>query len=315
MKQIAKRILPLLPPVLQTLLRKEAERRRQIEKQARKERVSITRGDVEQALAQLRFDSDVILHSSISNIGKFELPVQEIAALLAQTIDISRHTLLVPALPFNSSMREHLDKAEVFDVRSARNAMGAIPNILMAYPGAKRSIHPTHSVVALGPEAWFYVDSHEADATPFGPNSPFFKLTKRRGKILMFGVGLNSVTNFHVYEDLLGPALPFEVYLDRKYVTKCVGRDGAEIIVESPCHNPQLSSRRECERARSYLQSSGAISTIPFGESEISLIDAHLFTVTLLEMLLAGKSIYGEITISPEQRHAVQNALRDISCA
>lgn len=314
MKQIAKRILPLLPAVLQTLLRKEAERRRQIEKKARKERISISGGDIEHALAQFRFESDVILHSSISNIGKFELPVQEIAALFTQTVDTSRHTLLVPALPFNSSMREYLDKAEVFDVRSARNAMGAIPNILMAYPGAVRSIHPTHSVVALGPRASFYVENHQADSTPFGPNSPFFKLTKRRGKILMFGVGLNSVTNFHVYEDLLGPALPFEVYLGRRYVTQCIDHDGSNIVVESPCHNPQLSSRRECERARSHLQSAGAITTVPFGDSEVSVIDAHLFTVTLLEMLLAGKSIYGDIVISPEQRHAVHNALREISC-
>lgn len=314
MKKFVKRIFPLLPPKLQQLLRNEAERRRQVEKKARKERTFITEAELVGALRELNIDSDLILHSSISNIGKFEIPVQKIAELITQEVNLKRNTLLVPALPFNTSMKEYLEKGDVFDVRTARNAMGAIPNILMSLPGAKRSIHPTHSVVALGPEAAFYVDGHEKDCTPFGPSSPFYKLTARKGKILLLGVGLNSVTNFHVYEDILGPDLPFEVYSKKKYRARCIDNNGDEMLVETPCHEHALSAQRECERARPYLIAADAITTLPFGESEISLIDAKKFTETLLQMLLDGKSIYGEAHLSITQRESVTQALDKISC-
>ena len=117
--------------------------------------------------------------------------------------------LLAPALPFNTSMNDHLEQCAAFDVRTAKNAMGAIANVVMQQPGCLRSVHPSHSTLAHGARAAYYVDAHGRDATPFGPHSPFCKLTQDRGQILLFGVGLNSVTCFHVYEDLLGAALPF----------------------------------------------------------------------------------------------------------
>lgn len=183
--------------------------------------------------------------------------------------------------------------------------MGAISNWVMAMPDALRSLHPTHSVVALGASANEYVAEHERDSTPFGPNSPYHKLTLRGGKIVMFGVGLNSVTCFHVYEDMLGSAMPLSVYLDQRFDVPCIGPAGDAVMVTTSCHNPSVSAIRECERARDTLVKAEAIKTYTLGDSELSVIDARLFTVTLLKMLANGKSIYGDVKLIPAQRQRV----------
>jgi aminoglycoside 3-N-acetyltransferase len=206
-------------------------------------------------------------------------------------------------------MREYLSESASFDVRTAPNAMGAISKIVMAKDGSRRSVHPTHSVVALGADAAAYTATHHLDSTPFGPNSPYWRITEKRGHILMIGVGLNSVTCFHVYEDMLGEDLPFEVYLPDSFQVPCTDSGGQSLSVSTRCHNQKLSVLRECERARPWLQAAGAIRTHKLGESELSVVDAYLFTRTLLERLNGGESIYGKVSLTPRQRETVKAAL------
>ncbi|MCW5701083.1 MAG: AAC(3) family N-acetyltransferase [Bradyrhizobium sp.] len=307
MKRMVKRAIPYLPKSLQSFLRNVAELRRQHTKAQRKARSTVAVAEIVQKLDFLlpNGTQDVILHSSISNIGKLDVPATALADTLYRKIVGKGRTLVVPALPFSTTMEEYLRSQRKFDVASAPNAMGALPNIFMAMHGARRSLHPTHSVVALGPRADFYVAGHHLDPTPFGPHSPFRKLTEQNGSIIMLGVGLNSVTSFHVYEDLLGELLPFEVYLKEKFQIAVVDENGATTTVEAVCHDARLSGRRECERARAELNDAGAIATLPLGESEISVIDARMFTYVLLDMLTKGKSIYGPVNLTSLQRKVI----------
>lgn len=309
MKKTLKQALPYLPRPIQHWLRSLAERQRQADKARRKERTQVRLDDLLHRLEELALEGDVILHSSLSNIGKFDASPQQIASALAERLTAGERTLLVPALPYNTTMQEYLAGSNGFDVRSAPNAMGAIPNILMNREGALRSVHPSHSVVALGERAADYIRQHELDATPFGANSPYRKLTMAGGSILMLGVGLNSVTNFHVHEDLLGEAMPVQVYLPTRRKLPCVRSDGSQIDVTAVCHDPKVSAIRECERARPFLQKEGAIRSLPFGESEIAVIDARAFSRTLLKMLQRGESIYGPVKLDQAQRDKIDAAL------
>lgn len=313
MKTAVKQALPYLPRFVQRGLRALAERRRQNSKTKRKQRTQVSLADLLAKLDALGMQGDVLLHASLSNIGQFDCTPQQIAGALAQRLIGPATTLLVPALSYNTTMKEHLDTVAGFDVRTAPNAMGAISNILMQRPDALRSVHPSHSVVAIGEHAAYYVHGHESDPTPFGPNSPYHKLTMSNGSIVMLGVGLNSVTNFHVIEDLLGPAMPFKVYLSSARDVACVRTDGSTIAVTAVCHDPSVSAIRQCERARKFLQRDGAIRTASFGESEISVIDARGFSRTLLKMLLAGESIYGPVHMNTSQKDAVVAALEHLA--
>lgn len=313
LKYTLKQLLPLLPPYLQRILRTKAALRRAKQNAARKQRTQIDVADVLARLTNLKLSGDLMVHGSISNIGKLDKPVSVLVNAWIAQLDLKNQTLLVPALPYNTTMREYLEDSPTFDVRSAKNAMGAISNIVMAIPEARRSIHPTHSVVALGANSDLYVNGHELDCTPFGPNSPYRKLTEREGKILMFGVGLNSVTCFHVYEDMLGDCMPLPVYLPEQFHIPCIESGGNALQVRTTCHNPRISAIRECERARSALIDAGAIVSYPLGESELSVVDAKLFTVTLLKMLADGKSIYGPVAVNAPQKKRISEWLERLS--
>lgn len=312
LKAFAKRLLPHLPRWAQQVVRQRAEQQRLAQHVARKQRTKVQLSDVVLELERFEFGTDIMVHGSISNIGKMDRPVPALVDELLRLTDIEHNTLLVPALPYNTTMKEYLDGLTGFDIRNAKNAMGAISNLVMAMPGAQRSLHPTHSVAALGPKALEYTQDHQLDATPFGPHSPYAKLTMRRGKILLFGVGLNSVTCFHVYEDLLGTDCPMQVYLPDRYTVPCTDQQGREISLSTVAHNPQLSAVRDCERARPWLEKAGAIRSVPLGESELCIIDAWLFTRTLLEHLKKGESIYGKVKLKPEHIAAIQRRLKEL---
>jgi aminoglycoside 3-N-acetyltransferase len=277
----------------------------------RKHRYIVTLEEIETILNQFDFSNDIILHSSTSNIGKIEGGVVKLTDLLLSKIDLTSYTLLAPALPFLGSMKEYLDGLDAFDLNSAKNAMGYISNQIMKKEGCLRSMHPTHSVIAIGKDAGFYTEGHEHCKTPFCVNSPYHKITAKNGKILMFGVDLNSVTNFHVYEDIIKEYLPFEVYTKDTYRINCMSSD-KEFIVETKAHNKFLSAKRDCELARKYLIKNNYIQTYQIGDSKISLLDSKGLTITLMEMLLMGESIYGKIKLTKKQIEIVKEKLKNI---
>lgn len=314
LKRLVKAVMPYLPSFVRRRIHDFREQSGLAKARARKRRTVVSLDAVKDCLTQFQFEGDTLVHSSASNIGRFACPVPRLVDCLLEAIDIRRNTVLVPALPFASSMKEYLDLHPAFDVRSAPNAMGAISNIVMRRDGALRSVHPTHSVAALGPRAQTYVGGHHRGRTPFGEDSPYMRLQQEHGKVLMFGVGLNSVTNFHVYEDMLGKLLPVKVYVDGEYSVECLDADGGRLNVITACHSPAMSARRNCERARKHLLAARRIHTLRLGEAEVSLLDARGLTLTLLEMLLEGESIYGSVTLSGEQRSAVERRLSELQC-
>lgn len=311
-KTLVKYINIILPNYFSKLVDKKVLDNKLKKHRERKKRVFVTLSQIEEILDQIDFTSDTIIHSSTSNIGKIEGNAVQLTDLIVSKIDLNIITLLAPALPFRGPMKDYLDSIDVFDLSKAINAMGNISNMIMKKDNCKRSFHPTHSVIAIGNNANSYTLKHELCVTPFCKTSPYYKLAMNDGKILMFGVNLNSVTNFHVYEDMLGSLLPFNVYADEYYQVQSI-YNANKIVIKTKAHNPFLSSKRNCERARKYLIDYGYIETFTIGDSEISILDAKGLTITLLEMLLLGKSIYGKVRLSKEQIMAVDKLLADLS--
>ena len=311
LKTFIKSIKNYLPTFLKKKLDDRVKQNKLKKHKERKQRVFVKLEEVENILNKFDFNSDVIIHSSTSNIGKIEGNAVQLTDLIISKIDLDKYTLLAPALPFLGSMKVYLDSIGIFDLSTAKNAMGNISNMIMKKENCKRSFHPTHSVIAIGENADIYTTGHELCKTPLCNKSAYYKLTKNSGKILMFGVNLNSVTNFHVYEDMLTGFLPFDVYTQENYQVQSV-RNFHKSIIETKAHNPFLSSKRDCERARKYLIENEYIQTFKIGDSEISLLDAKGLTITLLEMLIEGKSIYGKVKLSNEQETVVKRLLRDL---
>ena len=95
------------------------------------------------------------------------------------------------------------------DTRSTPSCVGFLPEYFRTRCGARRSLHPTHSVCGLGAHLDDWLGDHSLDSTPCGPHSPFSKLVRRGGRILMLGCGLRPNTTMHAIEEMAPPPYLF----------------------------------------------------------------------------------------------------------
>jgi len=160
----------------------------------------------------------MLVHSSFKSLGLTNYPQDTISAINKIEIVINtlraalgdNGTLLIPSLSYASVPTEN----RVFDIRTTPSDVGAISEYFRTMPGVVRSMHPTHSVAAIGPLATAMTVNHEKDTTPVGENSPFRKLRDLGGQILMLGCSLCPNTSMHGVEELAEPPYLFRHTLD-----------------------------------------------------------------------------------------------------
>jgi aminoglycoside 3-N-acetyltransferase len=78
---------------------------------------------------------------------------------------------------------------------------GVFPEFLRTTPGALRSASPGPSVTAIGNRAEWLIADHPLDYG-YGEGSPFAKLMEARGKVIMIGAPLDTMTLLHHAEHL-----------------------------------------------------------------------------------------------------------------
>jgi len=78
---------------------------------------------------------------------------------------------------------------------------GVLPEYLRTWRGARRSVHPDSSFVAIGPSAEALVADHPLQYG-MGTGSPLAKLCEAGGKVLLLGSPLANVTLLHYAEHL-----------------------------------------------------------------------------------------------------------------
>lgn len=238
--------------------------------------------------------ASVMVHSGISGLGKVAGGPKAVYDLIRERVGEHGH-VLYPVFPFGTLMHEYLKSGPGFDVRTAPSKMGALTEYALKIPGGLRSVHPTHSVLAFGKRAAEFVAEHHLCATPFAEGSPFERLARLGGKILLIGVGLNSTTSFHRVEDRLGERFPVRVYLPEVFRIACVDTQGDTVEVRTRAHDPFISRIRDCELVRQSFLQAGVMSVARVGDGEIALIDARAMDRTLEDCLSRGESIYGRI--------------------
>lgn len=98
--------------------------------------------------------------------------------------------------------KEWVSPQIAFDPLHARidAKMGILPRAAWSAPGAKRSGHPWHSWVALGPRADWLTRDHAWDQA----HQPLKRLAAIDGWVLLLGVSLKYCTAFHLAEEMAG---------------------------------------------------------------------------------------------------------------
>jgi aminoglycoside 3-N-acetyltransferase len=144
----------------------------------------------------------VMLHSSMDEIARRVPSITPIKFInLARELIGEEGTLMMPTFPFRGKQFYYIQNHTSFNVQRTPSKTGLITEIFRRMPGVKRSYHPTHPVAAFGKNSDELLCSHHL-GTAFGEDSPFFKMQKFKGIVVVLGPSPTSLTLLHVPEEL-----------------------------------------------------------------------------------------------------------------
>lgn len=218
----------------------------------------------------LKAGDTVLVHSSLSSIGKVEGGADTVIDTLLEVIG-KKGTLLMPSFPAGSE-HELLRNGLIFDLKTSPSGLGIIPETFRKRKNAIRSLNPTHSIAAIGAQAEEIAAGHEHCNVSAGRNTPFEKLIRTGGKILLLGVTHDSNTTLHFIENTNGaPTLSRELFRPL-----LIDMDGRTHVVPTHPHMPGLRRRYQC--VESDLLDAGIQKNGKLGNALSRLIDASAMT-------------------------------------
>ena len=177
---------------------------------------STTKNEITNDLKALgvHYGGNLLVHASLKSFGDISGGVSAVIKGIIDSIG-EEGTLLMPALSYESVDEKH----PLFDLRNTPSCIGVLPEYFRTLDGVVRSIHPTHSVSAIGKNKILFTKDHYKDSTPCGANSPFSLLPKYNGQILMIGCGLKPNTSMHAIEEKMNVPYLFKDKVKYKIIT------------------------------------------------------------------------------------------------
>ncbi len=154
----------------------EARHQKRRAEELRATRRIVTKAELRDGLDSLGIHPGdaVMLHSSLKSIGFVDGGPRTVLEALIEAVGPTG-TLVVPTywLPGGTILQTCRLEGYVFDPRRNGSNLGRLPSEFLNFAGIERSIHPTHSVSALGRDAHFVVVEHHRAPSIFGPGSPW----------------------------------------------------------------------------------------------------------------------------------------------
>ena len=215
----------------------------------------------------------IMLHSSLSKIGFVENGANTIIDAFTEVIG-KDGTLVMPAFPSIGFNFDYLKTNPVFNIKDTPSKMGNITEVFRKKEHVFRSLHPTDSVCAIGKQAEYLVKDHFNQLTPYNSNSPFYKLTQLNSKIILIGVDLNSLTNFHTPEDEI-TNFEFPVYHKTQFNSLVIDENGIKKTMLTKVHNPEWSKKRKCNAFIVPFESAGFLKHFTLGNAQCMIINAN----------------------------------------
>ena len=156
-----------------------------------------TKYDLLRDIRSLELDphGTVLIHSSCKAVGPVEGGADTVLDAWSEFME--EGLLVFPTHTWNQIPR----KNPVFDSRTQPSCVGILSELFRQRPGVVRSLHPTHSVAALGKDAAAYTAGEERATSPLPRGGCWGKLLDRDATILFLGCTLRSNTFLHGVEE------------------------------------------------------------------------------------------------------------------
>lgn len=164
----------------------------------------VTAGDIVAGLRNLGVQpgDKLLVHSSLSSLGQVKGGAEAVIDALIEAVSPGG-TVLVPTLTGDETLSP--TNPPLFDPANTPCWTGTIPETFRKRHDAVRSLHPTHSVAAIGPDALRLTADHINSVTPCDELSPYGKLAKcDNAYVLLVGVDHQVSTTFHHVEEIAG---------------------------------------------------------------------------------------------------------------
>lgn len=211
----------------------------------------------------LRPGDSLLFHSSMKAISPVEGGAEAVLDALCGYFEPG--LLALPTLSWEV-MRE---VPPLFDALRTPSIVGLLPEMFRHRPGVVRSLHPTHSLAALGRDAPEFTADDHTSGSPCGRKASWGKLMDRGGKILMAGCGLDRCTFIHAVEEWRG--VPNR--LDPPMAFTIVRGDGTRFEASFTTHRGHPSTHYGL--AEPFLRTGGALAYGQFGSAPSLLLDAR----------------------------------------
>lgn len=213
----------------------------------------------------------ILIHASMKSIGPVVGGADTVLDVLS---DYFRDGLLVLPAHTWSYIDAH---NPVFDVRESKTCVGVLTELFRHRPGVYRTLHPTHSLCALGRDAASFTAGQERFSTPCSPFSCYGKLEQRDAVVLMIGVDFSRNTLVHCIEEVAQVSRRMTDRYEKLYVRDA---DGRKTLVLSRRHNHANSENYV--KLQPVMLQKGLLHTGKFGEAPCFYFRAQdLFAVTL----------------------------------
>lgn len=182
-------------------------------------------------------------------------------------------------------------KNPVFHVEDSESNVGILTELFRKREGVIRSLHPTHSVAALGKDAKDFTAGNEKLDTPVARTSPYGKLLDRNAQIMMIGIDLIKNTFIHGIEEWID--IPGRV-TDSHEQLYVVDSNGTKISVPSRRHYGKTWSDHFW-KVDDYLLKLGAMHIGKFGDAEVRICDTAKMTKIISVMLEIDPDLFSDI--------------------
>lgn len=137
----------------------------------------------------------LLVHSSTKAIGEVDGGAETV---LNACMDYLRDGLLVfPTHTWHANN----NKNHIYNPATEPSCIGLLTNLFRRRKGVLRSLHPTHSVAALGKDADEFIAGEELRHTPCSRDGVYGRLYDRRAQVLFLGCTLKSNTIIHGVEE------------------------------------------------------------------------------------------------------------------
>ena len=221
----------------------------------------------------LQKGDSLIIHSSLRSLGRVEKGADGVLDALLEVIGPAGN-LMLPTFNYTRPLPE-----PYYDPKNTPGRTGIISETGRKRPDAVRSLHPTHSVAVIGPDARQLTDGH-LQTRAFGKNSPIDRLVKAGGKVLLLGVAHTSNSTVHIGEEYAD--IPKGSWYEPLPMIKVLMPDGK--IIEH-----QLDTSPSCSTAFNAveycLRQHNEINDLRVGAAKIQLVSGKAVIQRVMEMI------------------------------